>query len=101
MALSTRLQSLNTFINSTWSRIPEVEQVVVFETDGIVDIHTAMHTTSREACYKIYALERELTVQFPDMLFDFNLALNRYEAQNLGKPSIMVVYDKTEEKKHA
>jgi hypothetical protein len=78
-----------------------VEQVVVFETDGIVEIHTVTPTTNREACYKIYKLEQELAAKFSDQLFDFNLAVNRYKPQDLGKTRAKVAYDKEKPGKHA
>jgi hypothetical protein len=78
-----------------------VEQVVIFEAEGNLEVHTVVTTNRREVCYKIYELELQLTAQFPGTLFDFNLALNRYEGQSRGTPRAWIVYDKGGQGKHA
>ena len=101
MLLATHLQSLQTFIRSSWAKVPQVEQVVAVENGGLIDIITVISTNDRKICYDIYELERKLAAHFPDMLFDFDLALDRYEGQSLSTSKAWIAYDRAGERGHA
>ena len=93
MALTTHLQPIQAYVKSSWAKVPEVEQVLLFETEGISEVHTVITTTDREVCYRVYVLEQKLMAQFPGMLFDFNLALHRYDDHSLSTSKAVILYD--------